>query len=161
MPFRRVACRGADSGMKIDNASIAIIKELREGRKSFRKIAEAVGVSENTVRARVAAMEREGLLAVSGLVDPEAVQGHRLVFVGVKLGTMELVRKGEDFSRLRGVVSVAVVTGRYDLILQVLLNQEFGLLQFYTEEVSKIPDVQSVETFVVYKGYNTRVPYVL
>lgn len=147
--------------MKIDNASIAIIKELREGRKSFRKIAEAVGVSENTVRARVAAMEREGLLAVSGLVDPEAVQGHRLVFVGVKLGTMELVRKGEDFSRLRGVVSVAVVTGRYDLILQVLLNQEFGLLQFYTEEVSKIPDVQSVETFVVYKGYNTRVPYVL
>ncbi|MFP4036198.1 MAG: Lrp/AsnC ligand binding domain-containing protein [Desulfobacteraceae bacterium] len=56
---------------------------------------------------------------------------------------------------------MAVVTGRYDLILQVLLNQDFGLLQFYTDEVSRISEVQSVETFVVYKGYNTRVPYVL
>jgi Lrp/AsnC family transcriptional regulator for asnA, asnC and gidA len=106
-------------------------------------------------------MEEEGLLAVSGLVDPEALHSHSLVFVGVKLATMELLRKGEEFSRLKGVVSVAVVTGRYDLILQVLLNQDFGLLQFYTDEVSRISEVQSVETFVVYKGYNTRVPYVL
>jgi Lrp/AsnC family transcriptional regulator for asnA, asnC and gidA len=35
------------------------------------------------------------------------------------------------------------------------------LLEFYTEEVSKIKDVQSVETFVVYKSYNLKVPYVL
>ena len=71
--------------------------------------------------------------------------------VGIKLGTMELVKKGEEFSRLRGVVSVCVVTGRYDLILTVLLNDDYDLLQFYTEEVSRIQDVQSAETFVVYK----------
>jgi Lrp/AsnC family transcriptional regulator for asnA, asnC and gidA len=35
------------------------------------------------------------------------------------------------------------------------------LLEFYTEEVSRLGDVQSVETFVVYKSYNLKVPYVL
>jgi Lrp/AsnC family transcriptional regulator, regulator for asnA, asnC and gidA len=71
------------------------------------------------------------------------------------------VKKGEEFSKLKGVVSVSVVTGRYDLILVVLLNDDFDLLQFYTEEVARLTDVQSVETFVVYKGYRLKVPYIL
>jgi Lrp/AsnC family transcriptional regulator for asnA, asnC and gidA len=74
---------------------------------------------------------------------------------------MNLVKKGEEFSGLKGVVSVSVVTGRYDLILTVLLNDDFGLLEFYTDEVARLEDVQSVETFVVYKCYNLKVPYVL
>lgn len=147
--------------MKIDETSIALIKHLKEGRKSFRRIAEEIGVSENTVRSRASTLQQEGMLEISGLVDPEGIPGHRLVLIGVKLGTMELVRKGEEFSRLKGVISVCVVTGRYDLILHVLLNESFSLLEFYTQEVSRIQDVQSVETFVVYKGYNVRVPYVL
>ena len=86
---------------------------------------------------------------------------HRLVMVGVKLNTMNLVKKGDEFSRLRGVVSVGVVTGRFDLILTVLLKKGFGLLEFYTEEVSKIQGVRAVETFVVYKSYGMKVPYIL
>jgi len=71
------------------------------------------------------------------------------------------VDKGEEISRLKGVVSVSVVTGRYDLIVQVLFKEGYGLLEFYTEELSKVKDIQSVETFVVYKGYNLKVPYLL
>jgi Lrp/AsnC family transcriptional regulator for asnA, asnC and gidA len=74
---------------------------------------------------------------------------------------MDLIKKGEEFSRLKGVVSVSVVTGRFDLILLVLLKEGFGLLEFYTQEVAKIKGVQSVETFVVYKSYNLKVPYIL
>jgi Lrp/AsnC family transcriptional regulator for asnA, asnC and gidA len=80
--------------------------------------------------------------------------------VGVKLTTMDLVKKGKEFSKLCGVVSVSVVTGRFDLILVVLLREGFGLLEFYTEEVSRLEGVQSVETFVVYKSYNLKVPYI-
>ena len=62
---------------------------------------------------------------------------------------------------MRGVVSVSVVTGRYDLILVVFLKEGYELLEFYTEEVAHLEDVQSVETFVVYKAFNLRVPYIL
>jgi Lrp/AsnC family transcriptional regulator, regulator for asnA, asnC and gidA len=147
--------------MKIDDTSLAIIKHLREGRKSFQKIADDLSITENTVRARVNRLIEEGVLDVTGLVEPEAIPGHRLVMVGIKLGTMDLVKKGEEFSRLKGVVSVCVVTGRYDLILTVLLNDTDDLLAFYTEQVSRIRDVQSAETFVVYKTYNLKVPYIL
>jgi Lrp/AsnC family transcriptional regulator for asnA, asnC and gidA len=147
--------------MKVDETSISIIKHLREGRKSFKKIADALGLSENTVRTRVNKLLDERIMEVSGLVDPGAIPRHRAVIVGVKLKTMDLVKKGEEFSRLTGVVSVSVVTGRYDLMLVVFLKEGYDLLEFYTEEVSRIEDVQSVETFVVYKNYNLMVPYIL
>ena len=147
--------------MNLDQTNLTIIQHLRNGRKSYKKIAEELSLSENTVRSRVHKMIREGILEISGVLDAQAVEGHSIVMVGVKLKTMDLVNKGEEFSKLKGVVSVSVVTGRFDLILIVLLRPGFGLLEFYTEEVSQIRDVQSVETFVVYKSYNLKVPYVL
>lgn len=147
--------------MNIDRINLSIIKHLRDGRKSYKKIADELSLSENTVRSRVNKLIDEGVLEITGLVDPQAVSDHRIVIVGVKLATMELVKKGEEFSRLKGVIAVNVVTGRFDLILIVLLKPGFGLLEFYTEEVSRLSSVQSVETFVVYKSYNLKVPYIL
>ncbi len=77
------------------------------------------------------------------------------------MATMNLVEKGAEFSELKGVVSVSVVTGRFDLMLVVLLKEGFGLLEFYTQEVARIEGVRSVETFVIYKSYNLKVPYIL
>jgi Lrp/AsnC family transcriptional regulator for asnA, asnC and gidA len=147
--------------MKIDQTSIAIIKHLRNGRKSFKTIGDKLGITENTVRSRVNKLIDEGVLTISGLINPETIAGHKIVMVGVKLNTMNLVKKGEEFSKLKGVVSVSVVTGRFDLMLVVLLKEGFGLLEFYTQEVDRIQGVRSVETFVVYKGYNMQVPYIL
>jgi len=147
--------------MKMDEINIAIIRHLRDGRKSLRQIAKSLRISENTVRARMNKLTAEGVLNIRGLVDPEAIPGHRSAIIGVKLSTMDLISKGEEFSRIKGVISVGVVTGRFDLIVIALFNEEFRLLDFYADEVSKIKDVQSVETFIVYKGYNLMVPYLL
>jgi Lrp/AsnC family transcriptional regulator for asnA, asnC and gidA len=147
--------------MKIDQTSIEIIKHLRDGRKSFGKIAKDLDVAENTVRSRVNRLIEQGVLDISGVIDPEALPRHQSVIIGVKLTTVDLIKKGEEFSTMRGVVSVSVVTGRFDLILMVLLKEGFGLLEFYTEEVARIEGVQSMETFVVYKGYNFKMPYIL
>ena len=147
--------------MKMDQINIDIIKHLKTGRKPYKQIADDLSITENTVRSRVNKLMEEGILAITGRVDAEAIPGHRVVMVGVKLASMDLVKKGEEISKLRGVVSVAVVTGRFDLILVVLLREGFGLLEFYTEEMVRIEEVRSVETFVVYKGYNLKVPYIL
>jgi Lrp/AsnC family transcriptional regulator for asnA, asnC and gidA len=147
--------------MKIDRTSIEIIKHLRDGRKSFGQIAKDLDVAENTVRSRVNRLMEQGVLDISGLIDPEALPRHQSVIIGVKLTNVDLIKKGEAFSTLRGVVSVSVVTGRFDLIVTVLLKEGFGLLEFYTEEVARVEGVQSVEAFVVYKGFNVKMPYIL
>lgn len=147
--------------MKIDDINISIIKELKQGKKSFQIIADKLDITENTVRSRVNRLTEEGVLDICGLVDPSALPGHRLVVIGINLSDMNLVEKGEEISKLKGVVSTCVVTGRYDLIVQVLFKEGFGLLEFYTDEISKVDGINNVETFVVYKSYNLMVPYVL
>lgn len=147
--------------MKADTLNLEIIRHLRDGRKSFKIIARELSVSENTVRARVGKLIQTEVLDISGQVDADKLQNHQVVMVGVKVGTMKLEEKGKEFSRLRGVVSVGVVTGRYDLVLVVMLNQDFELLDFFKNEMSKIKNVQSTETFVLFKNIGWKVPYVL
>ena len=147
--------------MKIDDTNIDIIRELKQGKKSFKKIADKLAITENTVRSRVNKLQEEGVLEICGLVDPATLPGHRVVIIGIKLSGMNLVEKGEEISKLKGVISVNVVTGRYDLIVLVLFKKGFGLLEFYTEEIAQINGIRSVETFVVYKSYNLKVPYIL
>lgn len=144
--------------MKIDELTIAIINSFRNGRVRFKEIADKLSVAEGTVRSRVKKLQEEKILEITGLVDPERVPNHSVVYIGVKLKTIELVDKGAEISKVKGVISVGVVTGRYDLILTVALKKGFGLLEFYTEELSKIEDIQSVEAFVVYKCYNIKIP---
>lgn len=146
--------------MKIDDTNIDIIRELKNGKTSFKRIADKLAITENTVRSRVNNLQSEGVLDICGLVDPAKLPGHRIVIIGIKLSEMNLVEKGEEISKLKGVISVSVVTGRFDLIVLVLFKRGFGLLEFYTEEISKIQGVRSVETFVVYKSYNLKVPYI-
>ncbi len=147
--------------MSFDDLNIQILKHIREGRQSFDEIGNKLSVTPNTVRARVRKLISDGVLDIVGLVDPEKIENHFFAFVGVKLKVMNLMKKGEEFRKLRGVISVGVVTGRFDLIVGILLNKDFGLLEFFTTEVSKISGVLSTETFMVYKNYGWKVPYVL
>ena len=147
--------------MEYDNANVPLIRALRDGRRKFREVADELGLAENTVRSRYRKLQESGVLDVCALVDPERLEGHQAALVGMKVKSADLVRAGERIAGLRGVVSVRVVTGRYDLLVDVLLRDGFGLLEFFTEEVAKVDDVQDFETFVVYKSFGHRVPYVL
>ncbi|MFT5699578.1 MAG: Lrp/AsnC family transcriptional regulator for asnA, asnC and gidA [Desulforhopalus sp.] len=147
--------------MEIDETNIEILRHLKDGRKSFKLIAEALSVTENTIRSRVNKLLEEGILNFSGNIDVNALKGHSLLYLGIKLNSMDLKNKASQFSQLKGVVSAGIVTGRYDIILQVLLGSNYNLLEFITEQVATIEDVQTVESFIVYKGYNLKVPYIL
>ena len=148
---------------KIDETHKAIIKKLSDGRKPFSAIADELSITENTVRARVNKLMEEGVLQISGLIDPEAIPGLQVIMMGVKLKTLDLGRKAQEFARLRGVVSAVVVTGRYDLIVQVLLGEDEGLslLDFFKKELAKVSEILEVETFVVYQSHNYRIPFIL
>ena len=147
--------------MKIDEINKKIIRQLRDGRKSFSEIAKKLSITPNTVRGRVKKLMADGVFDITGVIDPGKMDTHFVAIVGVKLRNMNLVKRGEEFSKLKGVISVGIVTGQFDLIVIVLLNDTFGLLEFLTKEVSKVSDVLSTETFIVYKTYNLKVPYVL
>ncbi len=149
--------------MKLDDTNIAIIKELRNGRKAFSSIADKIGITENTVRSRVNKLIEDGVLQISGLVDPQYIPEMQVVVMGVKLSTLNLEDKAKEMLQLKGVISVMVVTGRYDLIVQLATStqDDQSLLNFFKNELSKVKGVSDVETFVVYQSHNYMIPYIL
>ncbi|MBW1712731.1 MAG: Lrp/AsnC family transcriptional regulator [Deltaproteobacteria bacterium] len=147
--------------MKIDQLDLNILRRLKDGRQPFKKIAQDLSVAENTVRARVQKMLQGGLLEIRGLVDAELLPGHNLALVGVKLKTLDWYQKAEQFKSLKGVVSVMCVTGRFDIILVVMISDKFSLAEFFSQEVAKIGDILTTETFVSSKNVKFKVPYVL
>ncbi len=148
---------------KLDETNKQLIRQLLDGRKPFSSISDDLMITENTVRSRVNKMMDDGLLKIIGLVDPEKVPGFQIVMMGVKLKSLDLEEKAEEVTRLKGVVSVAVVTGRYDLIVQIEICEEenLSLLDFFKQELTKIEGILEVETFVVYQSHNLLVPYLL
>ncbi len=148
---------------RIDDTNKAIIRLLQDGRRPYSVIADELGITENTVRSRANKLLEDGVLKITGMVDPEFVPGLQVIYMGIKLSTMELAKKAEEFMSLRGVVSVAVVTGRYDLIVKLVLSEEedLSLLNFFSNELTKISSVLDVETYVVYQSHNLLVPYIL
>ena len=148
---------------KIDETNRQIIKQLVEGRKPFSAIADELKITENTVRSRVNKMIDDGLLRITGLVDPEYLPGLQVIIMGVKLKTLDLQRKAREFTMLRGVMSAAVVTGRYDLIVQIEICEDanLSLLDFFKYELVTIEGIQEVETFVVYSSQKLLIPYLL
>ena len=148
---------------KIDDTNKAIIRLLRDGRNPYSVIADELGISENTVSSRANKLLEDGVLRITGMVDPENVPGLQMIYMGVKLSTMELQKKAVEFMKLRGVVSVSIVTGRYDLIVELVLSEDedLSLLQFFSQELTKLTEVLEVETYVVYKSHELLVPYIL
>ncbi|WP_199735113.1 Lrp/AsnC family transcriptional regulator [Fretibacterium sp. OH1220_COT-178] len=150
------------SGIRIDETSLEIIKRLSGERQPLAQIAEELHISEGTVRNRINKLEQAGVLCRRGLVDVDALPGHMALLVGVKLTNTNFVAKARELESMRGVVSVMVVTGSFDIFLLVMLDENFGLLEFFNAELAAHADgIQSTETFVVYKGFNFNLPYML
>ncbi len=144
----------------MDELDKKILTQLKEGRRSFKKIADTIGITENTVRSRVRRMEEEGAIKISAYVDADKNEEVQVLLIGIRTSTMDYIAKGEEISRLPGVISVAVVTGRFDLIVKVALPEgQHKMLDFLKDELSRIDSIETIETFVVYKGFGLMIPW--
>ena len=62
--------------------------------------------------------------------------------------------KAEEISNLENVLSVSLVAGRYDIIFEVLVESNKGLVKFVTDQLSTVSGLTKTETFVTLKTYN-------
>ena len=146
-------------GLILDNINKKIINHLRDGRISYKKIAKELAIAENTVKARIQKLKDTGIIDITTLVNPEVAKGHTIIYMGIQLNHLRLVETAQAISSLKGVISSSIVTGRYDLIVVIHLDPDFGLLDFLGNELSKIEGITVTETFVVYRSFNLKIPH--
>ena len=116
--------------MQPDETDWKIISILKEGYVPNNTIALELGVSEGTVRARLKKLKEAGILQIRALINPDVLENKQLVLVAMRVAESKLLdRKAEELSQLPNVLSVSIASGRYDLIAEVLLDSNRGLVQ--------------------------------
>ena len=139
---------------KLDNEIIRLLTE--DGRMSIGEMAKRLNVTAPTVRKRIKLLEKNGIFNVSGLIDPSRHQEMITALVAMSIrseGKLDQIL--DKIAQLPNVAWAGVVTGRYDIIAEVIcVEGKEELYRFTTETILKMGNVIRSETFILMRSKN-------
>jgi len=141
--------------MQLDDTDWDIIDRLSEQYEMNTALARALGVSEGMIRQRLKRLQDQGIIRVRALRNPEVLSNQQLAYVTVNLVESRLLdEKAQQLAALENVLSVAILSGQYDLMLEVLVDSNKGLIRFLVEQLSGVEGIAKTETLLVLKSYD-------
>ena len=141
--------------MQPDAIDWKIIDILRRGNQANNKIAHDLDVSEGMIRRRIQRLKDAGILHVRALINTDMLEQQQLAIIGVNVTESRMLEtKGREISTLPCVLSVSLVSGRYDLVAEVLVDSNRGLVKFLTESLSNVEGISKSESFLMLKSYH-------
>jgi Lrp/AsnC family transcriptional regulator, regulator for asnA, asnC and gidA len=144
---------GTDRSVVIDDVDKAIIEQLQEdGRLPYTKLAAAVGLSEAAVRQRVQRLVESGVVQIVAVTDPLTLGFRREAMIGLKIEG-DLRGVADTIASIPEVSYVVVVSGSFDLLMEVVCEDDDHLLALLNDKVRSIPGVRSTETFTYLRLY--------
>jgi Lrp/AsnC family transcriptional regulator for asnA, asnC and gidA len=149
-----MSVQGRSAGPKpiqLDEVSKGIIEQLQEdGRRSYAEIGKAVGLSEAAVRQRVQKLTDTGVMQVVAVTDPMQLGFFRQAMIGLRVsGDTTVV--AEELSSLDAVDYVVLTAGSFDILVEVVCENDEDLIELLNKKIRAISGVQSTETFVYLK----------
>ncbi|MEM7225972.1 MAG: AsnC family transcriptional regulator [Pseudomonadota bacterium] len=131
----------------MDGLNRAIVSLLeQDGRLPFKEIAERLEVSEGTVRNRVNWMKRSGMLRIVAIADPTAFHYKADAMLGLKVASSSSPKKvAERLARHPEVVYILWVTGRFDLLVEIVTDSEESFLEFLERHCHDQADIAQIE----------------
>ncbi|MHB1474545.1 MAG: Lrp/AsnC family transcriptional regulator [Dermatophilaceae bacterium] len=135
----------------LDDVSKAIIEQLQtDGRRSYASIAKSVGLSEAAVRARVQRLLDSDVMQIVAVTDPLQLGFTRQAMVGIRVeGELHLV--ADRLTEMSEVWYVVTTAGSFDLIIEVVCEDDDELLNVLSRRIRTLPGVVSTEAFVYLK----------
>ena len=139
---------GAGRPGLLDEGNRAIVEALqRDGRLAYGAIAEEVGLSEAAVRRRVQRLRDAGVMQIVAVTDPLQLGFHRQAMVGVRVeGDVRVV--AEKLSEIEEVDYVVMCAGSFDLLVEVVCEDDDALFHLLNDSIRSIPGVRATESFV-------------
>jgi len=132
---------------RIDVIDKGIIEALqRNGREPFRRIANKLGVSEATIRARYARLCEDHILQVTGVTNPLGLGFESQAMIGVRTaGPPDPV--ADEIARWDDADYVVVTAGRFDILVEIVCGDRRDLLDV-TNRIRALDGVTATETFL-------------
>ena len=126
----------------------AIVERLsRDARVSNREIAEQLGVTEGTVRARVKRMEEEKLIRITAVTNIDRFKDAALAYIWI-----EVERSGQTKAvaeQLAGITElgfVGVMLGRSDILAITMVRNAEHLAEFVHQRISVVEGVRGAHS---------------
>jgi len=133
----------------VDEMDLKILELLRkDGRASFAEIATRLKVSPGMIRQRYNRLVEQGYLKVVAITNPVHRGIKTMALIGVRTDGNQMLRVADKIGKLKEVVYLVVVSGRYDIMIEVFCRDHEDLLSFITEKLYGIEGVRETETFM-------------
>ncbi|MEM8775387.1 MAG: Lrp/AsnC family transcriptional regulator [Pseudomonadota bacterium] len=141
-----------------DGLNVEIIRMLEtDGRMPFSEIAQKLDVSEGTVRNRVNGLKEAGLLQIVAIADPSASEYKADAMICLKVAsgvTPQVV--AERLADIEAVVYILWVTGRFDLMVEIVCDESDGVAEFLDAHIHSRKDVAHSEVMLGLKNFKNQ-----
>lgn len=137
----------------MDETDELIVEALRaNGRLSMRALAERLHISRASAYARVARLERDGVITgYAAVIDPIRY-GYALsayVYLDITQRSWKSVR-GQLLS-MPEVDHVALVSGAHDILLRVRARDAVSLRDVVLTRLQEIPEIRATQTVLIFE----------
>ncbi|RYY37882.1 MAG: Lrp/AsnC family transcriptional regulator [Sphingobacteriaceae bacterium] len=141
------------NGSGLDELDFNILVLLQQdGRVSFTVMAEQLGASISTIRTRVGKLIEDKTIQIVGRVNPEKVGFHAYAHIKIAVRPANLIEHVSEKLMEFGEVSfLAIISGDYDLEMDVMCRDNNHLLQVVNERIARIEGVYRTKTDMYFK----------
>ncbi len=134
---------------RLDKIDLYIIDAMREdGREAFAQIAEKLNVSPGMIRQRYNRLVKLGYLKVVAVTNPLMMGKRTMAMIGIRTDGRKMLEVANKLIKFDEVVYIVVVSGRYDIMVEVFCSDHEDLLKFLTEKLAKVEGVRETESFM-------------
>ncbi|WP_405162232.1 Lrp/AsnC family transcriptional regulator [Nocardia sp. NBC_01499] len=135
------------AAVELDDGDRALLRALnRDGRATYAELTAVTGWSESTVKRRVAALRRTGVLQFHLDLPPAAIGFRTEARLWINTKPAHVVDVAEALTRRPEVVFAAMTTGSTNLLVAVNCRDATDLSLFLTERIAPLQGINSMET---------------
>jgi DNA-binding Lrp family transcriptional regulator len=140
----------------MDDVDRRIVAALQiDGRASWRQIGQLAGVSESTAARHAQRLFEEGLVRVTAVADPARCGLGQAALIRLACEVGATRRVSHQLAERADVRFVALVTGGYDLVLELIVPSRTDLADFLIEDLTAIEGVRQSATSGVIRNFST------
>lgn len=150
--------KSSDLTSPSDQLNQQIVRMLEEdGRRPFNEIATALDVSEGTIRNRVNGMKQAGQIRIVAIVDPHSVEYETDAMVCIKVSsTATPPQVAHRLGQLEEVVYILWVSGRFDLLVEMVSDNPDALADFLEHHIHNQADIAEAEAMMGLKNFKNQ-----
>lgn len=138
----------------MDQIDLDIIAFLQsDGRMPYTDIAKALDISEGTVRNRVARLMHDRVLQIVGMVDPYRLGYDAPAIISIAVQPQQLNQVAKAISKFPEVSYLIMISGEYDLLVEVLCKDRDHLAKFLNDKLLKVSGILNTQTSMVLQTY--------